>query len=365
MAEIAALEKRPCAACGAQVEWNPSKQRLVCPFCGTEAPYEADKDTGEIHEIDLVTALRELPAEQRGWQTERRSVQCQSCKAVMVYDPARVGQNCEFCGSPALVDYQEIKAPIRPQSLLPFKITDTQVRDGMRRWYAARWFAPGALKRRALVDQVKGIYIPYWTFDAQVHCPWRADAGYYYYVQEEYTDNQGKRQMRQVRKTRWEPASGEIDHFFDDEPVPGTKGIDVALLRGVEPFPTRELVPYDTAYLSGFVVEHYQVVLVDAAQRSRDSMHAQLVALCSNEVPGDTQRNLEVFPRYSGETFKHILVPVWLLTYTYGTRAYQVVANGYTGEIAGRYPKSPWKIAGAVLLVAIVVLLIVFFAQQQ
>jgi len=365
MTELTALEKHPCAACGAQAEWNPAKQRLVCPFCGTEAPYEADKDTGKIREIDLVGALRELPDDQRGWLTERRSVQCQSCRAVMVYDPARVGQNCEFCGSPALVDYNEIKDPIRPQSLLPFKVTRTQVHESMRAWYGGRWFAPNALKQRALVDQIKGIYVPYWTFDAQVHCPWTADAGYYYYVQEEYRDNQGKRQVRQVRKVRWQPASGEIDHFFDDEPVPGTRGIDTRLLKGVEPFPTKELVPYDTSYLSGYVVEHYQIVLLDAAKQSRDAMHSQLEALCSREVPGDTQRNLRIYPEYSAETFKHILVPVWLLTYTYGRKAWQVVANGYTGEVAGRYPKSPWKIAGAALLLVIVVLTIAFFANAQ
>jgi len=365
MTELTALEKHPCAACGAQAEWNPAKQRLVCPFCGTEAPYEADKDTGKIREIDLVGALRELPDDQRGWLTERRSVQCQSCRAVMVYDPARVGQNCEFCGSPALVDYNEIKDPIRPQSLLPFKVTRTQVHESMRAWYGGRWFAPNALKQRALVDQIKGIYVPYWTFDAQVHCPWTADAGYYYYVQEEYRDNQGKRQVRQVRKVRWQPAAGEIDHFFDDEPVPGTRGIDTRLLKEVEPFPTKELVPYDTSYLSGYVVEHYQIVLLDAAKQSRDAMHSQLEALCSREVPGDTQRNLRIYPEYSAETFKHILVPVWLLTYTYGRKAWQVVANGYTGEVAGRYPKSPWKIAGAVLLLVIVVLIIAFFANAQ
>ena len=214
-----------------------------------------------------MSALRSIPDEDRGWQTERRSVQCQSCKAVMVYDPARVGQNCEFCGSPALVDYQEIKSPIRPQSLLPFKVTAAQIRERMRAWYAGRWFAPGKLKRIALVDQIKGIYIPYWTFDAQAECPWRAEAGYYYYVTESYTDNQGKRQTRQVRKVRWEPASGHVSHFFDDEPVPGSRGIDAGLLRGIEPFPTKELVPYDTAFLSGFVVEHYQVVLLDAAKQ--------------------------------------------------------------------------------------------------
>jgi hypothetical protein len=166
--------------------------------------------------------------------------------------------------------------------------------------------------------------------------------------------------VRQVRKVRWEPAAGEIDHFFDDEPVPGTRGVAVDLLRQVEPFPTRELVPYDTGYLSGHVVEHYQVVLVEAAQRARASMDAQLMSLCGSQVPGDTYRNLRIDPDYSGQTFKHILVPVWLLTYTFGAKAYQVVANGYTGLLAGRYPKSPWKILFAVLAVLLVVLLITF-----
>jgi hypothetical protein len=341
------------------------KRRLVCPFCGTESPYVVDQDTGKVRELDLVAALREMPADQRGWNTERRSVQCRSCKAVMVYDPARVGQNCEFCGSPALVPYEEIKDPIRPQSLLPFKVTQTQVREGMRRWYAGRWFAPNALTNRALVDQIKGLYIPYWTFDAQVRCPWEAEAGYYYYVSEQYRDKQGRTQVRQVRRVRWEHASGVLEHFFDDEPVTGSRGIDVGLLKGIEPFPTRELVPYDTGYLSGYIVEHYQVVLVDAVQRSRESMHAQLMALCAREVPGDTHRDLRIDPEYSGETFKHILVPAWLLTYTFGARAYQVVANGYTGQIAGRYPKSTWKIFFAVLLALIVLAIVLIIASSQ
>ncbi len=365
MAEIVALEKHPCAACGAQAEWDPSKQKLVCPFCGTETPYVVDKDTGKVQELDLVAALRALPEEERGWQTERRSVQCQSCKAVMVYDPALVGQNCEFCGSPALIDYQEIKSPIRPQSLLPFKVTQAEVREHMRDWYGGRWFAPGALKSKALVDQIKGLYVPYWTFDAQAECPWQAEAGYYYYVQEEYQDNEGKQQVRQVQKVRWEPASGRISHFFDDEPVSGSRGIDTGLLKGIEPFPTKELVPYDTAYLSGYVVEHYQVVLVDAARQAHEKMQEELLGLCSQAVPGDTQRNLEIFPTYAGETFKHILVPVWLLTYAYGRRAFQVVANGYTGTIAGQYPKSPWKIAAAVCVVILIAIVLLLLAQQH
>jgi hypothetical protein len=357
-AEISALDKHACPACGAQAEWNPAKQKLVCPFCGTESPYQFDRAAGKVVERDLVTALRELPAEERGWQTTRRSVQCQSCRAVMVFDPDRVGQNCEFCGSPALVSYDEIKAPIRPTGVLPFKIDASRVRDDIRRWWRSKWLAPGRLARSALVDTVHGLYIPYWTFDAQVHCPWDAEAGHYYYVNVEGRDSKGRRVVRRERRTRWEAASGVIDHFFDDEPVPGTQGLPLDLLRQVAPFPTQEVVPYDTAFLSGHVVEHYKVVLIEAAERSQQQMHAALEQLCARAVPGDTYRNLVIHPVYAGRTFKHVLVPVWLLTYNYGARAFQVIANGYTGRIAGRYPYSVWKV---LLLIGLAVAALVLF----
>src|SRR5262245_45884555 len=314
---VSALEKYECPACGAQAEWNPATQKLVCPFCGTESPYKIDREQGRVVELDLVKALRDLPEEERGWQTERRSVQCQSCRAVMVFDPARVGQNCEFCGSPALVDYTETKDPITPQSVLPFKVPQTQIREQIRRWYASKWFAPTALRSRALVDTVHGLYLPYWTFDAQAACAWRAEAGHYYYTTETYRDSNGRTATRQVQHVRWEPASGRVDHFFDDEPVPGSQGVRLDLLKRIEPFPTSDLVPYDAAMLSGFVVEHYQVVLLDAPQRSIDQMTEQLRAMAAGAVPGDTHRSLEIFPEFSGRTFKLILVPVWIMTYTY------------------------------------------------
>jgi hypothetical protein len=263
------------------------------------------------------------------------------------------------------VDYAEIKAPIRPQSLLPFKITEPQVREQIRRWYASKWLAPGKLKDRALVDRVRGVYIPYWTFDAQAVCPWEADAGHYYYTTESYRDNQGRSQTRQVRHVRWEPASGLVRHFFDDEPVPGTRGVSHGLLRQIEPFQTAELVPYDTAFLSGFIVEHYQIVLLDAAQASQDAMTRKLEQLCAAEIPGDTYRNLEIHPAFSAQTFKHILVPIWLLTYLYATTMYQVVVNGYDGRMAGQYPKSPWKIAFLVLLAIIGFLIFVMLSQNN
>src|SRR5688500_2976722 len=363
MTDIAALDKYPCAACGAQAEWNPAKQALVCSFCGTVTPFTVDAD-GQVHELDLAAALRAVADEDRGWLAEKRTVQCQSCKAVSVFDPERVGQNCDFCGSPALVDYKEIKAPIRPQSLLAFKIPEGKVREQIRQWYASKWLAPNALKRRAMVDRVNGIYMPYGTFDAHAVCPWTAEAGHYYYATETYRDNQGRTQRRQVRHVRWEPASGEVRHFFDDEPVPGTTGVSHDLLSGVEPFPTGELVPYSTAYVSGFVVEQYQIVLAAAAQQSQAQMTERRREMCASQVPGDTHRNLHISPRFSGQAFKHILVPVWLLTYNFKSHPYQMVVNGYTGQMSGDYPKSWVKIV-LLVLAAIIVLIFILMLQDQ
>jgi hypothetical protein len=94
-------------------------------------------------------------------------------------------------------------------------------------------------------------------------------------------------------------------------------------------------------------------------------MKRKLYDLCAAEVPGDTQRNLEIFPAFSGRTFKHVLVPVWLLTYIYGNKPWQVVVNGYTGRMAGQYPKSPWKIAALVLVILIAVIVVLLLNSEN
>lgn len=366
--QAVAQKKYSCPACGAEAQWNPAKKAIVCPFCGTVSPAQEElTSTGEtvIVEHDLVSALRGIPDEQRGWQARKISVRCQSCQAISVFDPDKVSQRCDFCGSTALVPYEEIKEAFSPESLLPMKLSENQVRDAIHRWYGSRWFAPNKLKRGALTDIVKGLYIPYWTFDARVHADWTAESGYYYYETESYTDGNGQRQTRQVQRTRWEPSAGSLDHFFDDELVPASKGVHEARLRAIEPFPTKELVPYNAAYLSGWVVERYQIDLIAAAKEARAEMDAEMERLCSAEVPGDTQRDLQVDSDYSGQTFKHILVPLWLLSYNYGASNFQVVINGYTGSISGAYPKSWVKIMLAVIASLALVGLILLLTHKR
>ncbi len=359
-AETVALSKFACPSCGGEAVWNPKKQRLVCPFCGTEAPAKEMPD-GQIVEHDLVAALRGIGDGARGWMADKRQVKCQSCNAISVLDPSRQAQHCEFCGSAQLVPYEEAKASFRPESVLPFKVSESDARERIRAWYGKLWFAPSKLAKKALTDTVRGVYLPYWTFDAHVDAEWSAEAGHYYWTTESYMQD-GRMQTRQVQRIRWEPAAGRLQHFFDDDLVCASIGVRADLIRGIEPFPTDDLKHYDPGFVAGWVVERYQIDLPAAAQRARDAMDSKLQALCAQQVPGDTYRNLVVHADYSGQTFKHILAPVWLLSYTYGARVFQTVMNGVNGTIRGDYPKSPWKIA--LLVIAILIVAWIFLSTQ-
>jgi hypothetical protein len=345
-----ARQKFHCPACGAEANWNPAKQALICPFCGVESPATLETRGADtvIVEHDLAQALRAIPDSARGWQAAKISVRCQSCQAVSVFDAQVVGRRCDFCGSTALVPYDEVQDPFRPESLLPLKISESQARDLIRKWYGHQWLAPNNLNAKAITDTVKGIYLPYWTFDARGDAQWTAEAGEFYYVREG---------NRQVQKVRWRPAAGELSHAFDDELVCASVGVDARTLRRIEPFPTGTLVPFDPGYLAGWTVERYQIDLVAAAERSRAQMNSEVRALCAQQVPGDTHRNLVVQATFYDQTFKHILAPIWLMTYVYGPKSYQVMVNGVTGTIAGSRPWSWIKITLLVLALLIVFLI--------
>ena len=353
---VTAREEYHCPACGAEAHWNPGKQALVCPFCGTVSPAKLETINGAavVREHDLVAALRGIPDSARGWQAEKTSVRCQSCQAISVFDADKVGKRCEFCGSSSIVPYEQVKDAFRPESLLPMKISESSARDLIRAWYGRQWLAPNAFRLRALTDTAAAVYLPYWTFDASVHADWTADAGDYYYT------GTGKNRVRHVR---WYPASGSLDHAFDDELICASTGVRSGLLRKIEPFPTSELVPYDAGFVAGWTVERYQIDLVAAAEESRRRMDAQIESLCASQVPGDTHRNLVVDSTYTGQTFKHILAPIWLLTYTYGPTSYQVVVNGVSGKMAGTRPWSWIKIT-LLVLVALAIALMIAAAQE-
>jgi ribosomal protein S27E len=364
---VTALGKRPCPDCGGEMEWNAAKQAIACPYCGfipKEQPAKGASSV-EVVEHDLEKGLAGTGDDRRGYGAETVKVKCQACQAISVFEPSRVAQRCDFCGSPSIVPYQETRDAITPETLLPVKLDTGRVRDIVKAWVRSRWFAPDALKSGALTDTLKAIYLPYWTFDASAHADWTATSGDYYYTTESYTDSKGHRRTRQVRHVRWYPTSGQLDHFFDDVLVPGTVGVRMDLLSKVEPFPTKELKPYDPAFVRGWTVERYQIDLRKAAELNRGRMDQEMRTLCGQQVPGDTYRDLQVQSAYAERTFKHILVPVWLVSYSFGSKNYQVLVNGYTGSTAGDHPISWVKVFVYIVIPAIFLLMILALVQLQ
>ena len=354
------MERHVCPDCGGKGEWDPGKRKLVCPFCGSVFDRLAPPPlASSIKEHDLDGMLARLGETASEVDTGQRKVQCTHCHAVMVRDAANVGQSCDFCGAPELLDYEDIEAPISPESLLPVGISKERAYHALKSFLASKWFAPNDLKKRNLVDWIHGVYLPYWTFDSSAECPWTADSGTYYYVTRSYRASDGTMKTRRERRTRWRPASGHVSTWFDDVLIQASKGLDASILKKLEPFPTKDLVPYETRYVSGWDVEQYQVPLTQAARLGFGVMESILREICADEVPGDTYRNLRIHPRYLNKTCKHILCPIWIIAYQYRGKSYQGALNAVTGRTYAKFPLSPWKI-GFVVLVGLMILALFF-----
>lgn len=352
------VRKFPCKQCGAQLAFSPGQSSLLCPYCGhkEEIPVTPEAIQAAIQEYDLVATLQNLPRTQ-GWGTERRSLHCENCGATTTFAEGQVAGECAFCGSKKVVQAQSAANLIRPESVVPFKITRQQAQEMFRNWIGKLWFRPNDLKHAAQLGKVNGGYLPFWTFDALTSASWTAERGWHYWETETYRDSEGRTQTRQVRKTRWEWASGYRQDFFDDELVCASRGLPPKLIAGITPYDLRALVPYDPSYLAGFTAEEYQIDLEEGWKIGQASIEQKVYHLCAGDVGGDTHRNLNVNTAFSQMTFKHMLLPVWIAAYMYQNKSWRFLVNGQTGKTSGEAPLSWWKIAGAVLLVLLIVAL--------
>lgn len=347
------LRKFPCAACGADVVWNPGAASLKCPYCG--AKKDVPKAPGEVMERPIEEALK--GATDLGWGLARKAVSCRGCGATTTFDAGLAASRCAFCGAPAVVEAPANTKMVRPEGLLPFRVDRNLATGKFRQWLSSLWFRPDDLSQKSALSELKGVYVPFWTFDAATHSAWTADAGFDYQVEVQVEEN-GQVHTRYETRTRWEPAEGVLEHFFDDVPVPASKGLPPDLARAIEPFPTHEFVAYEPSYLSGFLAEEYAVGPKEALASVQQRMTQELYAACGREVPGDRFRNMEVRTAWSGLACKNGLFPVWIAAYQYAGKPYRFLVNGVTGKTDGHAPWSWVKIglavAAAVLLFIIV-----------
>jgi predicted RNA-binding Zn-ribbon protein involved in translation (DUF1610 family) len=349
----------PCSRCGAKLEYAPGTTTLTCPYCSTENQIPADERP--VARLDFAKAIADL--DHGADKAPSPVVTCTGCHATITLASNITSLECPFCGA-SIVATGASATLIKPNAVLPFKIPREQATAAFRTWIRSRWFAPGALKRRSMLDAtLTGLYLPAWTYDCRAHTVYTGERGDAYYETERVMVN-GRSETRQVRRIRWSPASGSVENEFSDVLVTATNSMPEHQLEQLEPWDLTAAVPYSDSYLAGFRTECYQIDLKQGFQTAQELMEPEITESIQADIGGDEQRIHNRSTSYSGITFKHLLLPVWMSAYRYDGRVYQFLVNARTGEVQGRRPYSAVKITLTVLVALAVIAIAIFFASR-
>jgi DNA-directed RNA polymerase subunit RPC12/RpoP len=357
-------QQYPCGQCGAKLSFLPGTNSLKCPYCGFENAIA--KSGAKVEELDYLSYLEQAAKEKDTHEAQR--IRCEKCGAETTMPPNVTSGLCPFCGD-NMVFSGKSSHLIRPEALLPFKVTQNQAFADFRQWIGNLWFAPGDLKRYAQSEgKLVGIYIPCWTYDSDTASSYTGERGVYYYTTETYqtTENgQTVTRTREVRHTNWTPVSGNVADSFDDILIIASNSLPKAYADRLQPWDLQNIVPYADEYLSGFRAETYQVSLQQGFEHAKQIMAGQIQASICRDIGGDEQQVLTVNTQYSHITFKHLLLPVWLSAYRFQGKVYRILINARTGEVQGERPYSAAKIAAAIILGILLIVIIAYLSQNR
>jgi len=354
----------PCKQCGAQLDFAPGTTALQCPYCGSQTPIPQSEE--QIAELDYREYLAKAESSHECQEDQR--IKCGKCGAETTMPPDVMANLCPFCGANLVLTARSARL-LKPAAILPFQFTREQAFESFRRWIGGLWFAPTELRQFAQSEgKLAGVYVPYWTYDSDTTTFYRGARGDDYFDTESYTttvNGKSVSRTRQVRKTRWRPASGTVWNRFDDVLVLASKSLPRQYADRLDPWDLANLMPYADEFLSGFRAESYQLDLAQGFDRAREIMDDGIRASIRRDIGGDHQRIDSVKTSYEKITFKHILLPVWLSAYRYRDKVYRTLINARTGEVQGERPFSAWKIAGAVIAALAVIALILILATAN
>lgn len=330
-----------CESCGSIMEFDAVSQTLKCPHCGNQIEIQNRAETIIEHPL-TIDATRKIRVEEK----ETKTLECSGCGAIIEVSQFDATMECPYCGSSYVLATNQ-EDTLVPDGVIPFQIDARQLKEIFQKWIKKRWFAPNALKHLYQRDKFAKIYVPYWTFDAKVKCPYSGRGGRTRI--EHYKDSEGNDQTRTT--TDWYYVSGRIDHFFDDIQIPASKRFRSGLFSGIEPFSFEQLKSYSKQYLSGYMAENYSISLEEGHNDAKKEMKSELVSMAEREILScyDMADSVHITPTFSKETYKYVLVPIYSTSYQFKNRQYTVVINGQNGRVKGEYPKSVLKITLAIV----------------
>jgi predicted RNA-binding Zn-ribbon protein involved in translation (DUF1610 family) len=334
----------PCEGCGADLTFHIGQQRLKCPYCGFEKEIEL-ADDAEIREQDYHAMIERIQRQREaGVELEvpgASEVRCESCGGTVVFTGTLTSSACPYCASPIQRDkVHTLTQRVPVDGVLPFLIDHDRAALLLAEWVQSRWFAPNDFLKQGTQGKFNGVYLPYWTFDTATFNAYSGERGENYTV----TVGSGKNRRTETR-TRWYPASGAFQRFFDDVLVVASKGLPRDYMLALEPWPLQKTIPFTPQVMAGIFARTYDIDLDagfgDAKGRIDDAIDTET----RQRIGGDKQRVHSIKSRYDAITFKHLLLPVWMMAYRYHDQPYQVFINAGTGEVQGERPYSWAKIS--------------------
>ena len=337
-----------CPQCGAVTAYSIVDGGLKCTHCGFyEAPKKETVGRGaQQFEFTLETMERAI----HGWGEARKALECQNCGAESTIPVEAMTATCPFCASNKVIHRDASQDILRPKFLIPFKIEEQVCTKIARKWLGSSWMTPRELRQVAKVADFVPIYLPFWTFDANATSNWQAEVGHT--KTERYYDH-SDREWKTRTKTVWRWESGQVQVPFDDVIIQGTRFISRLLLGRINQFILDELVPYEPSFLAGFQAQSFDISLENSWEESRSEMRESTRRVCINQASSSKFRNFSMGVDFEGESWRYILLPVYVASYVYDGRLYQALVNGQSGEISGQRPvnwEKVWLMIAAVLL---------------
>jgi ribosomal protein S27E len=343
------------------MDFDPGSGMMKCVSCGSTE--EVPKGTATLIAHALEDALKHVTP----LSAEALQVTCSGCGSVVVFTPPEVAGACSFCGMTIVAQPKAADPMIAPDGVLPVKVTKDAAQKEVREWISSRWFAPNALQKMAQQEGIAGVYLPFWTYAADTASQYSGARGVHYWETEYFTtqDSNGNQvqESRQVMRTAWSNASGQVGRKFSDLLVPATKSVNEQRLDALEPWDLPSLCAYEPEYLAGFKAQRYQIELPDGFEKAKRIMERQIEQDVRKDIGGDEQRINQVNTQTSNETFQHLLLPVWIGAYRFQGKVFQVVVNARTGEVQGERPYSAMKIT--LLVFGIIFLILILWVMGQ
>lgn len=314
------LQQYKCPCCGGAIAFDSSSQKLKCPYCETEFTLE---------ELENPDQKAEKPAEEPEWTENMHSFLCKSCGGEILTDENTVATSCPFCGNPVVVTGR-VSGFLKPDLIIPFKLDKKAAKKELARYISSKKLLPKVFKDENHLDEIKGIYVPFWLFDAhtdaQIHYHgtrvrmW-SDSDY------DYTETQHYKIYRE----------GNVS--FEHVPVDGSKKMPDDLMESVEPFDFSETVDFKKAYLAGYFADKYDVTAEESISRADERIKKSTEDVFRSTLYGYNTvvtENSQV--NFYGRKKQYALYPVWILNTSWNGQKYTFAMNGQTGKFVGNLP---------------------------